>query len=833
MSAVVQATCPGCKQILRIPADWLNQPFRCKNCQTIIQARSAPAPVAPPPPVRPVAPPPAPRSTPLPASKLPSPIKAVPPSPVVAQPNKAPVAAPMAIPVSTPVGQVAPMAIPVSPKGAQAAPMAIPVAAAAPNLFDGIDVPSEGSTNRPRPRPRRGNWLPLAVGLLLLGTAGGAAFLYWPQLAPLFEKDKKGTTVAHNDDNKPTHSPSDDDNRDKGQSSKDRTETPKTTDKKPTDKKPTDKPTVATLPKPSDKTPYEKPSDNTRPKPSDSKPSDNKPSDNKPSDKKPEDPTKKPPVVNGPLPRRALVVSVHNYLFANPLTIGDPTPSGRNIQNLVGRLSSTRGFRVSANQVGFLSDAARPPRFQSVSPVKGAIENTVTNFLDSSRAQDRILLLFACHGVEIDGEVYLVPIEGDLTLAEGLIPLKWLYKKLEDCKAHQKILVLDICRINMARGEERPTFGQMTPKLDLALKNPPPGVQVWSSCIEGQQSYEFEDFRINNSVFLDCLYQVADRGVDGAVQMHDDLIPIEKIVEAVNVMMKKELAPLKLEQTSRLSGTIRPGGAPYNPDEKSAPDPEIVKGEAKAVADSKIVRAIIKEVSVPPLKKQQSEGLLRYEALPPFAADVLDKYPVDNTPNKLRDAVEKAQATLWAISPNEPPAELAEAVRKIKTSGELKGDLSSLKESYRAPGANMQQENAFKNGIITDQRQVASILRLLEDELKELTDAAEMKKDAPKRWQVAYDFMLARLQQQIAYVYEYSSMLGSMRKEFPPRDPAVNSGWRLASRKKLQGDGTGRKLLRDAEKLLEKLIEEHKGTPWEVLARREKFTALGLEWKPN
>src|SRR5436305_9313256 len=64
MSAVVQATCPGCKQVLRIPLDWLNQPFRCKHCRTIIQARGpqpapAPAPSTPTPPPRPRVTPPA------------------------------------------------------------------------------------------------------------------------------------------------------------------------------------------------------------------------------------------------------------------------------------------------------------------------------------------------------------------------------------------------------------------------------------------------------------------------------------------------------------------------------------------------------------------------------------------------------------------------------------------------------------------------------------------------------------------------------------------------------------------------------------------------------
>jgi hypothetical protein len=139
----------------------------------------------------------------------------------------------------------------------------------------------------------------------------------------------------------------------------------------------------------------------------------------------------------------------------------------------------------------------------------------------------------------------------------------------------------------------------------------------------------------------------------------------------------------------------------------------------------------------------------------------------------------------------------------------------------------------FKNNLENVGRRVASVLRLLEEELDNMKLAAEERDKAPKRWQANYDFILARLMAQIAYVYEYSSMLGSMRKEFPTRDPAVHGGWRMASQAKLQGDSTGRKLARDAEKLLDKLAKSHPGTPWEILAKRERFTTLGLEWKPE
>jgi hypothetical protein len=547
-------------------------------------------------------------------------------------------------------------------------------------------------------------------------------------------------------------------------------------------------------------------------------------------DRKPDDQATNPPPVLESSPRRALVISVHNYLFANPLTVGDSDASGRNIHNFVGRLNQGRGFHIASNQIAFLSDAAQTP-FKVHPPIKTTIEGTITEFLSTSRARNRIVLLFVGHAVEINGEVYIASIESDLTSIAGMIPLKWLYQQLEQCKAQQKVLILDVCRQNLARGDERASFGPMTAKFDQALKNPPAGVQVWSACTEGQFSYEFENARINNSVFLDALYHVADKGIEGMNQKPDDPIHVEKFVDLVNNMMKKDLDPLKLVQTSRLSGSMGTQEA-TNLDTKPVVEPTIVTGMRNSAADPVLVRAILKEASVPPIKKQQNFGLMRYEAMPTFEAVTLEKYPIDNTPNELRDAVESAQAILWAISPNPAPPELTAAVQKIKMSGELKGDLSSMKESYLAP-ADSNAELALKEQLLNDGRQAASILRLLEEELDNLKKVGAMKKDVSRRWQVNYDFFLARMQLQIAYLYEYSSMVGVMRKEFPPRDPALHRGWRLASNKNLVGDGVGRKLVKEAEKVLDRLILENPGTPWELLARREKMTALGLQWKPN
>ena len=189
-----------------------------------------------------------------------------------------------------------------------------------------------------------------------------------------------------------------------------------------------------------------------------------------------------------------------------------PITAGPNVQSLLGRFSEPTGLHVPASQVGILSDAARTP----VAPTEPVIRNTVVNFLKESRAQDRIILLIVGHVVEIEGEPVLLPIDGMTDSKDGTIPLKWVYDQLAACKARQKVLILDTCRLDPAKGLERPGSGPMGAKLDAMLKEPPPGVQVWTACVAEQFSYEFEGGdKINNGLFLDSLSNVVERHFAG------------------------------------------------------------------------------------------------------------------------------------------------------------------------------------------------------------------------------------------------------------------------------------------------------------------------------
>jgi hypothetical protein len=491
-------------------------------------------------------------------------------------------------------------------------------------------------------------------------------------------------------------------------------------------------------------------------------------------------------------------------------------------------LASDNGWKVPLNRVTFLSDfAQKDPR----SPMKSAIEQTLMRFVQSSRAQDRVVVFFIGRGVEIGGKAYLVPIEGELDNVATLLPLQWVYEQLQACKAREKLLVLDISRFSPTQGVERPEGGPLSAKFEAALKNPPAGVQVWSACSAGQRSYETDD---PVGVFLEAVMRSARKGIQNKIQKPDDSLPVEYFKEAVNEMIAQDLRPRKLEQVCFLAGRAPEDGAPFDPSEPP-PLEVVLPGVATDKTSERIVKAVLAQVGTPAVKPSMQNEELRYDALPPFIPAKLKGYEdgdgKESTP--LRQAVRKARAALWAIAGGGEPPELRADVTNEKRG--LKGiNLSVLREDgFRAPPPVPNQETAFKNRIMENERQVARMMGRLNEALEELKAAGEMREAEPKRWQANYDFITARVEAQIAFLYEYQSMLGQMRKEFPPRDPKLHGGWRLAARASLQGDRDGQKLAKSSLKLLEKIAREHAGTPWEVLAKREKLTTLGLEWQPT
>src|SRR5437867_1149232 len=43
MAPIVQAKCPGCQKVLRVPADWVHKTMKCKHCGMLLHAKPAAA----------------------------------------------------------------------------------------------------------------------------------------------------------------------------------------------------------------------------------------------------------------------------------------------------------------------------------------------------------------------------------------------------------------------------------------------------------------------------------------------------------------------------------------------------------------------------------------------------------------------------------------------------------------------------------------------------------------------------------------------------------------------------------------------------------------------
>lgn len=715
MSTAINATCPGCKKVLKVPTQWVNQVIRCKFCNMAMQIKPN-------------------------ISQPQSSVKTNQPR----QSSKAPVVPPVLAGGRTgvpPLPVVPP--VPMNHLGAQSVT----------NQFGLTDENYDPSYSS-KYRKKKVSWFVPVLVMFFMGILGVVVVMAMPFLKEKL-KENSGEVVASNGDGKS-----------------------KSLDK--------DGPAVDT-------------------------------EGGKASGKS----KKNNPTVSStlPFPRRALVVSIHNYLYANPTQYGLMVQGMKNIPAITKYL--TNQMRVPQNQIIHLSDAAKD---NPAPPTRSVVESTITDFLKTSRKQDHLMLVFVGHAVENDGQVYLAPIEGDLTDPASLIPLSWLYKELETCAAHQKILVLDVCRFSPTIGVERPGGQPMSAKMEEVIKVVPPGVQVITACAAEQRSMETDGEPLG--VFLDGFVDALQKGVQGQIQKQGDNIPIDKLFEATVKNVEVLATEQKFKQTPKMYGELKDNGAEFDPSEPMPPKLAITGLKPVNKEGIALVKSVLEEIGTPPVKASEIDNSIRLEYLPPIADQIIKEYAkADGPETDLQKNVKKARIELWVISNLPAPADIKKEVddkRRI-----AKVNLNVLKDGYRAPA----NEISFKAGIENDEKEVARMFVNLQEALEDLKKNEEMKDAESKRWQANYDFIRARLEAQIAYLYEYQSMLGQMRKELPPMDPKIHGGWKLAATAKLQGDSAGKKLAKESSKTMETLVKTTAGSPWEVLAKREKFTTLGLEWQ--
>jgi hypothetical protein len=505
-------------------------------------------------------------------------------------------------------------------------------------------------------------------------------------------------------------------------------------------------------------------------------------------------------------PRRALVVQVHDYLYLNPLTAATPARNRDALDRLAASLRILNG--KTNHQFFVLSDnLSADERI----PTRPAILAAVRQFCQTSRSQDRIVLYFRGHAFESRDQAYFAPVEGEAGDLKTLIPISAIYAELKSCKAAQKVVVWDVCPRNPESTTIRPTAGPMTLELLLALASPGGGMEVFVPCLPSQYSLEFATPRGDGgSVLLEAMRKgLDDAGRDKADPAEP--LPFAEAMPAIEKYLETAVKPFGARQNPKLLGKRNSPLAAIDsaeppPAAVTFPKPGPVPAEAKA---------ILQELALPPLVLGVGA-----DPLPtlPFTAAALAAYRADvSTDDILRNG-------------DKYPLRVA-ALRAIQTIRDAMHPVA-VKDAKPVTQLSSPIRETQKKFVQEAQAPLAVSVAKLELEMGALETLEPLRARETKRWQANYDYALAQIRLRVALLNEYNLALAHVRTDSLPELPTGFTAWRLTPTDKMLSKKNVKDLASAARSTLEALASEHKGTPWEMLAKRALATPPGLRWEP-
>jgi hypothetical protein len=138
---------------------------------------------------------------------------------------------------------------------------------------------------------------------------------------------------------------------------------------------------------------------------------------------------------------------------------------------------------------------------------------------------------------------------------------------------------------------------------------------------------------------------------------------------------------------------------------------------------------------------------------------------------------------------------------------------------------------AFKEDLTRFQEGAARALFTVEEALIPINQAARFRdKETSRRWQAHYDLIRGRLLALKVRCAEYTGQCARMKRETPKFTKPDSNAWRLVPDKQVQYSDKAAEAAQEAEALLRKVVADHPGTPWALLAQREIQHPMGLKW---
>ena len=137
----------------------------------------------------------------------------------------------------------------------------------------------------------------------------------------------------------------------------------------------------------------------------------------------------------------------------------------------------------------------------------------------------------------------------------------------------------------------------------------------------------------------------------------------------------------------------------------------------------------------------------------------------------------------------------------------------------------------FKEAMEREQTTVARVEYTVNEALEPITAVSKLRdRETSRRWQAHYDLVRGRLLAMKIRCAEYQTACAKMKRDAPKFADAKSNAWRLVPTEQiLSGDKVDR-VARETRALLKRVGDEHPGTPWAVLAKRELKDPFGFKW---
>lgn len=137
----------------------------------------------------------------------------------------------------------------------------------------------------------------------------------------------------------------------------------------------------------------------------------------------------------------------------------------------------------------------------------------------------------------------------------------------------------------------------------------------------------------------------------------------------------------------------------------------------------------------------------------------------------------------------------------------------------------------FKEAMDRNQEVVARVLYTVEEALVPISQAADARpRETSRRWQAHYDLVRARLLAMKLRCYEYNWACAQMKTSPRPFQDPKSNAWRMVPDEQIHYSEKAAEAGLEAAELLRRVAEDHAGTPWELLARREAKDPFGFRW---